>query len=58
MAQQINVADLDIPQLLDVKRQLDQELEHLTSSFGQLKQAQAKFNSCAENIKQLAASSE
>ncbi|KAG8788879.1 subunit of tubulin prefoldin [Serendipita sp. 401] len=57
MAQQINVADLDAPQLLDVKRQLDQELEHLTSSFGQLKQAQGKFNTCAENVKQLATSS-
>jgi len=59
MAQQtINVADLAIPQLMDVKRQLDQELEHLTSSFTQLKQAQAKFQSCAENVTQLAASTE
>lgn len=57
MAQQtIDVADLEVQQLLDVKRQLDQELEHLTSSFGQLKQAQAKFKSCAENVTQLASS--
>lgn len=53
---QINVADLEVPQLLDVKRQLDQELEHLTASFGQLKQAQAKFNACADNVSQLASS--
>jgi len=57
MAQQtIDIADLETPQLLEVKRQLDQELEHLTSSFGQLKQAQAKFKSCAENVSQLTSS--
>lgn len=69
----VNVADLDIAQLVDVKRQLDQasviimiiygtmtycgcaqELEHLTSSFAQLKQAQAKFNACADNVTQIA----
>lgn len=70
----VNVADLDLAQLADVKRQLDQasairisrsfisitycdctqELEHLTSSFAQLKQAQAKFNACAENVTQVA----
>ena len=72
----VNVADLDIAQLADVKRQLDQasviqtsrsfiwitycdfdctqELEHLTSSFAQLKQAQAKFSACAENVTQVA----
>lgn len=31
-----------------------QELEHLTSSFAQLKQAQIKFNACAENVTQIA----
>jgi len=51
----VNVADLDISQLADVKRQLDQELEHLTSSYAQLKQAQVKFNACAENVMQIAA---
>ena len=70
--QQINVADLDIQQLADVRRQLEevnlplfslvgtadseihiartQELNHLTSSFAQLKQAQSKFKSCLENV--------
>lgn len=68
-SQQINVADLDIQQLSDVRRQLEevnlplcfrsiltstlsctQELNHLTSSFAQLKQAQSKFKSCLENV--------
>ncbi|PVG01921.1 putative prefoldin subunit 5 [Serendipita vermifera] len=52
MAQQtINVADLDVPQLME-------ELEHLTASFGQLKQAQAKFKTCGENVAQLSSASE
>ncbi|KIJ67314.1 hypothetical protein HYDPIDRAFT_127204 [Hydnomerulius pinastri MD-312] len=49
-SQQINVADLDIQQLADVRRQLEEELNHLTNSFAQLKQAQSKFKSCIENV--------
>lgn len=30
-----------------------QELDHLTNSFGQLKQAQAKFRSCMSDIDEL-----
>jgi len=48
--QQIKVTDLDVPQLADVRRQLDEELTHLTNSFTQLKQAQAKFRSCMDNV--------
>ncbi|KXN85524.1 putative prefoldin subunit 5 [Leucoagaricus sp. SymC.cos] len=65
--QTINIADLDVAQLADIKKQLDearflfsclcvnrliplQELNHLTSSFAQLKQAQAKFKTCIDNI--------
>jgi len=48
--QQISVTDLDIPQLADVRRQLDEELTHLTNSFTQLKQVQAKFRSCIDNV--------
>jgi prefoldin alpha subunit len=69
--QQINVADLELPQLGEVKRQLEeaccsksvyllryietdlQELSHLTNSFAQLKQAQAKFRSCIESAKEV-----
>ena len=69
--QQVNVADLELPQLVEVKRQLEevcnglpcfpaptlshhhQELSHLTNSFAQLKQAQAKFRSCIESAKEV-----
>ncbi|TFY83322.1 hypothetical protein EWM64_g692 [Hericium alpestre] len=51
--QQINVADLDLPQLVDVRRQLEEELSHLTNSFAQLKQAQAKFGSCIDSVKEV-----
>ncbi|TEB25767.1 Prefoldin-domain-containing protein [Coprinellus micaceus] len=51
--QTINIADLDISQLSDVKKQLEEELSHLTNSFAQLKQAQNKFKQCIENVKEL-----
>ncbi|KAF8264239.1 Prefoldin [Lactarius quietus] len=51
--QQINVADLELPQLGEVKKQLEEELSHLTNSFAQLKQAQAKFLSCIESAKEV-----
>lgn len=61
--QQVQITDLDPNQLQEVKKQLDevgnisprlpQELDHLTSSFGQLKSAQAKFRSCVSDIDDL-----
>ncbi|ELU39272.1 hypothetical protein AG1IA_06700 [Rhizoctonia solani AG-1 IA] len=51
--QQINVADLDLPQLTEVKKQLDEELTHLTNSFAQLKAAQSKFRGCLENVSEV-----
>ena len=30
-----------------------QELTHLTNSFAQLKQAQAKFKACVENVREI-----
>ncbi|KIK04437.1 hypothetical protein K443DRAFT_93068 [Laccaria amethystina LaAM-08-1] len=51
--QTINVGDLDVAQLADVRKQLEDELNHLTSSFAQLKQAQAKFKSCIENVNEV-----
>ncbi|TFK51279.1 Prefoldin-domain-containing protein [Heliocybe sulcata] len=48
--QQINVADLELSQLAEVRTQLEEELNHLTNSFTQLKQAQAKFKACIENV--------
>jgi prefoldin alpha subunit len=37
-------------QLQDVGKQLEQELQHLTASYGQLKAAQAKFRTCIESV--------
>ncbi|KAI9068565.1 Prefoldin-domain-containing protein [Trametes sanguinea] len=51
--QQINVTDLDVPQLADVRRQLEEELAHLSNSYAQLRQAQAKFRACMENVGQV-----
>ncbi|KAF9557542.1 Prefoldin alpha subunit [Agrocybe pediades] len=51
--QTVNVADLDIAQLSEVRKQLEDELTHLTNSFAQLKQAQAKFKACLENVQEV-----
>ena len=62
--QEVNLTDLDPQQLQEVKKQLDavrriskgritlipQELDHLTSSYQQLKSAQAKFKACVADI--------
>ncbi|KAG0052783.1 subunit of tubulin prefoldin [Gryganskiella cystojenkinii] len=60
MAQQqkIELQDLDLQQLVEVKKQLEEELSHLTSSFGQLKQAQNRFADCIESCKAVDASNE
>ncbi|OTB16088.1 hypothetical protein K445DRAFT_75068 [Daldinia sp. EC12] len=42
----INLDTLSAQQLSQVKKQLDEELEHLTSSFTQLHAAQSKFRDC------------
>ncbi|CAK9787054.1 unnamed protein product [Cutaneotrichosporon oleaginosum] len=51
--QQITLTDLDPNQLQEVKKQLDEELDHLTSSYAQLKQAQAKFRGCVNDVDEL-----
>ncbi|PMD22932.1 Prefoldin alpha subunit [Hyaloscypha hepaticicola] len=48
--QSIDLATLTTPQLSQVKKQLDDELEHLTTSFTQLRAAQAKFRECLRSI--------
>ncbi|KAF9351264.1 subunit of tubulin prefoldin [Mortierella sp. NVP85] len=48
-APKIDLQDLDLTQLVEVKKQLEEELSHLTSSFGQLKQAQNRFADCIES---------
>ncbi|KAG6902149.1 hypothetical protein C0995_003906 [Termitomyces sp. Mi166 len=52
-SQTVNVNDLDVAQLADVRKQLEDELNHLTNSFAQLKQAQAKFKACMENVREV-----
>ncbi|KAI1160571.1 prefoldin [Nemania serpens] len=42
----VNLDTLSVQQLTQVKNQLDQELEHLTTSFTQLQAAQSKFRDC------------
>ncbi|KAF5353573.1 hypothetical protein D9757_013853 [Collybiopsis confluens] len=46
----ISLSDLDLNQLGDIKKQFEEELNHLTNSFAQLKQAQAKFKACIDNV--------
>ncbi|XP_063149954.1 prefoldin subunit 5 [Candoia aspera] len=43
MAQQVNIAELSLPQLEVLKNQLDQEVEFLSSSIAQLKVVQTKY---------------
>ncbi|KAG9248739.1 Prefoldin [Calycina marina] len=50
-SQQIDLASLSAAQLNSIKKQLDDELEHLTNSFSQLRAAQAKFRECLRSIK-------
>lgn len=48
----------DLPsQLLEVRQQLTQELEHLTSSYASLRSVQARFNACIQALKHMPSSS-
>ncbi|KAJ3282030.1 Prefoldin alpha subunit [Rhizoclosmatium globosum] len=46
----INLADLPLQQLQAVKNQMDEEIQHLTQSYAQLKQAQVKFSDSIESL--------
>jgi len=46
----VDLSSLSMQQLSQVKKQLDDELEHLTNSFSQLRAAQAKFRECLKSI--------
>ncbi|MCJ1297215.1 subunit of tubulin prefoldin [Hypocenomyce scalaris] len=50
--QQVDLATLSVQQLSSVKKQLDDELEHLTTSFSKLRAAQTKFRECVKSIKE------
>lgn len=49
--QQIDLAQLSTQQLSQVKKQLDDEVQHLTSSYQNLRTAQQKFRDCIVSIK-------
>ncbi|KZF26311.1 Prefoldin alpha subunit [Xylona heveae TC161] len=49
--QSVDLGSLSLQQLTAVKKQLDDELEHLTNSFAKLRAAQAKFGDCIRSIK-------
>ncbi|KAI5855627.1 Prefoldin subunit-domain-containing protein [Tricharina praecox] len=49
--QQIDLTTLPLDTLAQVKKQLDDELEHLTTSFTKLRQAQTRFKECIISVK-------
>ncbi|KAK6542158.1 subunit of tubulin prefoldin [Orbilia ellipsospora] len=49
--QSLDLSTLSIQNLSAVKKQLDEELEHLTSSFQKLRSAQSRFKECVKAIK-------
>jgi len=49
--QQIDLSSLTAQNLTAVKKQLDEELEHLTASFQKLRAAQARFRECIKSVK-------
>jgi prefoldin alpha subunit len=49
--QTVSLDSLSAPQLSAVKKQLDEEVEHLTASYSQLAAAQAKFKECLRVVK-------
>jgi prefoldin alpha subunit len=46
----VRLDDLQIPHLSQLKKQLDEEIQHLTSSFQQLRAAQSKFRDCLKSL--------
>ncbi|GAN06479.1 prefoldin subunit 5 [Mucor ambiguus] len=51
--QQVNIADLDLSSLQQVKTQLEEELSHLTQSYSKLKSVQGRFTDCADSVDSL-----
>ncbi|XP_054641215.1 uncharacterized protein LOC129186716 isoform X1 [Dunckerocampus dactyliophorus] len=49
----VNLTDLSLPQLEGLKSQLDQEIEFLTSSIGQLKVVQTKYVEAKDSLNAL-----
>ncbi|TGZ83305.1 Prefoldin alpha subunit [Ascodesmis nigricans] len=49
--QTVDLNSLSVDNLASVKKQLDEELEHLSNSFTKLRQAQSKFRECIISVK-------
>ncbi|KAL7274166.1 subunit of tubulin prefoldin [Rhizina undulata] len=49
--QAVDLTTLSVDNLAAVKKQLDDELEHLTTSFTKLRAAQTKFRECIKSVK-------
>ncbi|RDA86007.1 hypothetical protein CP532_4859 [Ophiocordyceps camponoti-leonardi (nom. inval.)] len=54
----LDLSTLEPAQLAQVKKQLDEELEHLTSSYAQLHGAQNKFKECLLCVRSRSSSSD
>jgi prefoldin alpha subunit len=46
----VKLSDLETPQLSQLKKQLDDDLQHLTNSYQQLRAAQARFRECLKSL--------
>lgn len=46
----MDISGLPLPQLQQIKKQLDAEVSHLTNSYSALRQAQSKFKDCIGSI--------
>lgn len=46
----VDISTVPTPQLSNVKNQLQQDVQHLTSSFTQLRTAQSKFRDCVKSV--------
>lgn len=53
----VNIDSLDVQQLSQVKKQIEEEVEHLGSSFAQLHAAQVKFKDCLRCVETRSGSS-
>ncbi|WFD05075.1 subunit of tubulin prefoldin [Malassezia vespertilionis] len=54
---QVDVTELDLKQLLDVRKQLELEIKQFTVMFGQLRVAQTRFQSCLESVGEISPAS-
>ncbi|KAF2722803.1 Prefoldin alpha subunit, partial [Polychaeton citri CBS 116435] len=50
--QQIDLNTLSAQQLSQVKKQMDEEVQHLTTSYQNLRAAQTKFRDCSKSIQE------